>query len=109
MMPQPDGQADRDWKHALSDDSLQHIGLACPKSHADPNLGRPLRDRVRNHSINPNRGHQKRQAGEGAKEQHGEAPVRYGSRDDLFHCPNTVDGLVVACLENGAAHRRNHG
>ena len=53
--------------------------------HADADLAPALRDEIRDHAVDAERGEQQRDAAEHADEQEHESLARHRSRDDVFH------------------------
>ena len=53
--------------------------------HADADLARALRDRIRHHAVESDRRQDHREAGEDREQQHGELPLRERARDHVIH------------------------
>ena len=106
---QADAHSAEDGSQTLHYYDAQDIVRSGAQRHANADLVRPLRYRVRNHAIDPHGGQHQRKRRENPEQEHGEPASRKRRRDNLAHTPDVVDWLFVAGLGNSAPQFRRDG
>src|SRR5437763_2187573 len=89
----------------LLEQQPHHLGGPGTDGHAQAQLARPLRDRVRRDAVDADQREHHRQRREQGEQRHAESPRRRRARQRLIQAHEIADRLLGIELPHGGAHR----